>query len=67
MIQKATVATGQERTKLWQAVFKRVYEDLVADVPLYHMVGYTRVGKRVNFTPSIATNSELQLSQITFK
>jgi len=67
MIQKATVATGKERTAIWKAVFKRVYDDLVADIPLYHMVGYTRVGKRISFTPSIATNSELQLSQITFK
>jgi peptide/nickel transport system substrate-binding protein len=38
----------------------------VADVKLFHMVGYTRVGPRVKFTPSISTNSELQISQIKF-
>jgi len=67
LIERATVATGEERTRLWQQVFKRIYEDIVCDVMLFHMVGYTRVGKRINFTPSIATNSELQLAQITFK
>jgi peptide/nickel transport system substrate-binding protein len=67
MIIKAQTASGDERVKLWQEVFKRINEDIICDVPLFHMVGYTRVGKRINFKPSIATNSELQLSQITFK
>ena len=67
LIAKAQVATGAERKKLWQQVFKRVNDEIISDVPLFHMVGYTRVGKRINFQPSIATNSELQLSQITFK
>jgi peptide/nickel transport system substrate-binding protein len=31
------------------------------------MVGYTRVNPRLVFKPTIATNSELQLSQIAFK
>ena len=66
LIESATVAMGDERTKLWQEAFRRIYEDLVADVMLYHMVGYTRVGPRVKFTPSISTNSELQLAQIKF-
>ena len=66
LIESATVAIGGERTKLWQEAFRRIYEDLVADVMLYHMVGYTRVGPRVKFTPSISTNSELQLAQIKF-
>ena len=67
MIEAASVATGAERRKLWQAAFKRINDEIICDVPLFHMVGYTRVGKRVNFKPSIATNSELQLAQITFK
>ena len=67
LIAKAQVATGAERKKLWQQVFKRVNDEIISDVPLFHMVGYTRVGKRINFQPSIATNSELQLAQITFK
>jgi peptide/nickel transport system substrate-binding protein len=65
LIESATVATGEERTELWQEAFQRIY-DLVPDVMLYHMVGYTRVGKRVKFTPSLSTNSELQIAQVKF-
>jgi hypothetical protein len=31
------------------------------------MVGYCRVGKRINYAPSLATNVEIQLTQITLK
>jgi peptide/nickel transport system substrate-binding protein len=64
---KAQKATGEERRSLWQAAFKRIHEELVPDVMLFHMVGYCRVGKRINFKPSLATTSEVQLAQITFK
>ena len=67
VIVKAGQATGDERQKLFQQAFKIINDDIIADVPMFHMVGYTRVGPRLNFTPSISTNSELQLSQITFK
>jgi peptide/nickel transport system substrate-binding protein len=67
LIEKAQVAIGEERKTLWQAAFKRIHEETVSSVMLYHMVGYCRVGKRINFKPSIATNSEIQLSEITFK
>jgi peptide/nickel transport system substrate-binding protein len=30
------------------------------------MVGFSRVNPRINFTPSISTNSELQVSQVKF-
>lgn len=67
LIDRAGQATGEERTKLYQAAFKRIHEVIVPDVSLFHMVGFTRVNPRLDFTPSIATNSELQLSQIAFK
>lgn len=67
LIAKATVAINPERQKLWQETFRLVNEEIVADVPLFHMVGYTRVGKKVNFTPSISTNSEIQIATITFR
>jgi peptide/nickel transport system substrate-binding protein len=44
-----------------------IYDDHAADVWMYHMVGYSRVGNKINFTPSISTNSELHLEDITFK
>ena len=37
-----------ERQKLWQEAFRLIHEEIVADVPIFHMVGYTRVGPRVD-------------------
>jgi peptide/nickel transport system substrate-binding protein len=67
LIGTATVSTGEERQKAWQEAFRMVHEDLIADIMMLYMVGYTRVGPRVDFTPDISTNSELQLSKIKFK
>ena len=66
LIEKATVSTGDERREAWQEAFRMIHEDLVVDVMMFHMVGYTRVGPRISFTPSISTNSELQIADITF-
>jgi peptide/nickel transport system substrate-binding protein len=68
LIDKASVAPmGQERKNLWAAAFKRLHEEIVPDVILFHTVSYARVGKRINFKPSPALASELQLRAITFK
>jgi len=48
-------------------LFRKIHEDDVIFVPMFHMVGYARVGNRINFNPTVATNSEIQISQITFK
>jgi peptide/nickel transport system substrate-binding protein len=67
LIGKAQVATGEDRQNLWREIFKRTYDEIVSDVMLFHMVGYCRVGKRINFKPSIANTSQIVLSTITFK
>jgi peptide/nickel transport system substrate-binding protein len=67
LIEKAQVATGEERKNLWRAVFRRLHEELIPDVVLFHMVAYARVGKRINFKPVLSTTNELELSQITFR
>jgi peptide/nickel transport system substrate-binding protein len=67
LIEKAQAATGDERRELWQEVFRMIHEDVIADVEMFHMVGYTRVSPRIEFTPSIATNSELELAEIRFR
>jgi peptide/nickel transport system substrate-binding protein len=67
LISKASTLSGDERRAAWQEVNRMIYEDEVADVWMYHMVGYSRAGNRINFTPSISTNSELHLEDITFK
>lgn len=67
MIAKATAATGDERTKDWQQLIAYLHDDVVPDVLLFHMVSFARIGDRIAFTPTIATNSQLELSDITFK
>lgn len=67
LIARATAATGDERTELWQELFAKVNTDIIADIPMFHMVGFTRVSPRLDFQPTIATNSELQLAQIRFR
>lgn len=66
MIADATAATGEERAAKWSELFGYLHEESIADVMLFHMVGFSRVNERLDFTPSIRTNSELQLSQIKF-
>jgi peptide/nickel transport system substrate-binding protein len=65
-IKAATVATGDKRRDTWQEVQRRLHQDIVPDVQMFHMVGFSRVNPRINFTPSISTNSELQVSQVKF-
>ncbi|MCB1741080.1 MAG: peptide ABC transporter substrate-binding protein [Gammaproteobacteria bacterium] len=68
LVAKATaMPVGPERVALWQEVFRRLYEVVVADVNLFHMVGYTRVGKRIDYIPSIQTNTEVELATVRFK
>jgi peptide/nickel transport system substrate-binding protein len=67
LIEKAQVATGEERRNLWRAAIKRINEEIIPEVMLFHMVAYARIGKRINFKLSPANNSEIQLAQITFR
>ena len=60
-------AQGDERAELYQEAFRMIYEDIVADVPLFHMVNYMRVGDRLDFTPTIANAVELQLAKLNLK
>lgn len=66
---KAASATpaGPERAKLWQEVFRRLHQDIIPDVQMFHMIGYSRVNPRIDFTPSISTNSELHIEDVKFK
>ena len=44
-----------------------MHEDLIADIMMFHMVGYTRVRPRFNLTPDISTNGDLQVAKVKFK
>lgn len=67
MIEKATAATGDERAKDWSELFAYLHDEVVPDVLLFHMVSFARVGDRIDFAPTIATNSQLELADIAFK
>ncbi len=66
-IAEATALTGADREAKWKELFSYIHGESVTDVMLFHMVGFSRVGERLDFAPTIKTNSELQLSQIAFK
>lgn len=66
-IQKAQGSADAERARNFQTVFKRVQEDVVSEVVLYHMVGYTRVSPRINYKPDIFTSNQIRLDKISFK
>jgi peptide/nickel transport system substrate-binding protein len=66
VIEQASAAVGEERRALWNEAFRIINDEIIADVPLYHMVGYARVGPRISYEPTSATNSEVQLQTITF-
>ena len=67
IIDDAQAATGDERRDLWRQAFKMIEQDLVLEVPLFHMVGYTRVGDRIDWKPSLSTNSEIQIATMKLK
>ena len=66
IIEEASQATGPERRELWQSGFAMIHDRLIADVMMFHMVGYTRVSDRLDFVPDISTNSEVPLERIAF-
>lgn len=63
----ASAAIGDERRKLWEEVFRRLHQDIVPDVQMFHMVGFSRINPRLDFTPNISMNSEMQISKVKFK
>ena len=64
LIDAATAATGAERAALWSELFALLHDEIVADGLLFHMVGFARVAEDISYTPTIATNSSLQLAEI---
>jgi peptide/nickel transport system substrate-binding protein len=66
LIDEGSVSTGERRTTLFQAAHKRIVEGVIADVMLFHMVGYAAVGPRIEYQPSLETTSAIRLSDISF-
>ena len=63
---EATAATGTKRRDTWRKAQKKLHEEIIPDVQMFHMVGFSRVNPRIKFTPTISTNSEIQISQVKF-
>ncbi|CAN7645186.1 ABC transporter substrate-binding protein [Rhizobium rhizogenes] len=63
----AMSATGGDRTARFKAIFRKVHDELALDIPMFHMIGYTRVGTRLDWKPDITTNSEIPLANIGLK
>lgn len=67
LINRAQAATGDERAALWKELQAYLHDEVVADVLLFHMVSFSRVAERLDWAPTMATNSMLPLSDIKFK
>jgi len=67
LITRATAAAGPERRELWEEMFRIVHEDIVAEIPLFHMVDTMRIAPRVTYKPSYATTSKMSVATIGFK
>ncbi|WP_417721071.1 ABC transporter substrate-binding protein [Salipiger sp.] len=67
LILDAGTKSGDERKATYNEAFRMIYEDIVSDVPLFHMVNYMRINPRIDFTPTIANAVELQLSGLKFR
>lgn len=66
VISGAMTASGEERAAQFAEAARMVHDDIVADIPMYHMVGYVRVNPRLDWAPDLKTNGEIQLSRIRF-
>jgi peptide/nickel transport system substrate-binding protein len=64
MIAAATAATGAERVAAWKAAAERI-DELLPDAMMFHMVGFAAIGKDINYTPNMTTNSSIRLADIT--
>lgn len=67
VILEAMQATGEERGAAFRKAADIVHDEIIADVPMYHMIGYVRVNPRIVYEPDLKTNSETRLSAITFR
>lgn len=66
LINKAISETGDQRREDLKKVFDEALNKYAAMVPLFHMVGITRVSERLDWRPTIATNSQIDVKDIKF-
>jgi peptide/nickel transport system substrate-binding protein len=66
-VQRVSTLAGAERIAGWQEVFRTLYEDIVPDITMYHLVGFTRVGKRIRYIPDVSTGNEVRVEDVRFR
>jgi peptide/nickel transport system substrate-binding protein len=64
LTEKVQGAPGEERRTLWRAAFKRIHEEIVPGVMLFHMAGHARVGHGSISNLPLGTNLGIPLEQI---
>ncbi len=67
LLTEASVSMGDTRRDLFREANRKLQQEIVPDVMLYHMVSYIRVGPRVTYQPDFTTGGKLELSAISFK
>jgi len=63
---RVTGLEGEARVKGWQDLFRHLYEDVVNEVWMFHMVGFARVSPRIDYKPDVTANSEILVENIRF-
>jgi peptide/nickel transport system substrate-binding protein len=66
MIAKATAASGEARTKDYQQIFQYAHDQAIS-VPLFYMVTLSRVSPRLDWRPTVSTNSHINVQEIKFR
>lgn len=66
LISDGRMASGEERTRLFNEAFAMLANDIVVDVQLFHLVGNSRVSPRITYEPTPLSNNELQIARIKF-
>jgi peptide/nickel transport system substrate-binding protein len=67
MLDDASALTGAKRRQLFQEANRYIYEKIVPEIMLYHLVSQIRVGPRVEYQPNMMTSGMIDLSEIKFK
>lgn len=66
-IDQAASSTGDERRALYEDIFRRLHEEIVPAVQMFHMLAVNRVSPRLDWRPTIKANSELDFDKMRLK
>jgi len=67
LIDEGLTQSGDERAATFAKAFARDYNDIVGNIPLFHLVGYARVSPKISWTPNSLTHTQVPVENITFK